>query len=90
MIFSIFDAILIRKRPRAAQRRMEIFVGLLTIALGALNVFFGEDVSWPRRLGIAVLCIAIGAHMVLSARRDARRERHEAEAESERDSSGLA
>jgi len=88
MIFSPLDALLFRRRSRSAQRRVEIFVGLVTIVLGAVGTFAAEDMSRLMRLGLGALCIVGGAQMMIGAKLDRRREQAEAAERAKRESSG--
>jgi hypothetical protein len=77
MIFSPLDALLLRKRPRAVQRRVETFVGAAMILVGTPCTFFAET-SLAKQVCFAVMCFAGGAWLIANARRDARRELAEA------------
>lgn len=73
MIFSPLDALLFRKRPRAAQRRVEIFVGAVIVLVGTPCGFFGATsvlgrICWP------AITLAGGISMIVNARRDAKHE----------------
>jgi hypothetical protein len=82
MIFSPLDALLFRKRPRAAQRRVEILVGAVIALVGTPCGFFGATsvvgrICWP------AMTLAGGISMIVNARRDAKRELAEKAASAE-------
>jgi undecaprenyl pyrophosphate phosphatase UppP len=79
MIFSPLDALLFRRRPRAAQCRVEIFVGAVMIVVGTPCAFFAET-SLPKQICFAVMSFAGGVWFIVNARRDAQRESAEASA----------
>lgn len=79
MIFSPLDALLFRRRPRAAQRRVEIFVAAVMIVVGTPCAFFAET-SLPKQICFAVMSFAGGVWFIVNARRDAQRELAEASA----------
>ena len=73
MIFSPIDALLFRKRPPAAQRRVEIFVGALIVLIGTPCGFFGATsllgrIYWP------AITLVGGISMIVTARHDAKQE----------------
>ena len=75
MIFSPFDALLFRRRSPAAQRRVEIFVGLILIVVGAPCGYFAENTSLLARLCLSGFSLAGGIYMVARAARSVERER---------------
>lgn len=70
MIFSPLDALIFRRRPRAAQRRVEIFVGALIVLVGTPCGFFAAA-TLAGQLCWAGLSLALGICLIVSARRGA-------------------
>ena len=73
MIFSPLDALLFRKRPPAAQRRVEVFVGAVIVLVGTPCGFFGATsiagrICWP-----AVMLLG-GISVIANARRGAKQD----------------
>ena len=73
MIFSPLDALLFRKRPPAAQHRVEIFVGAVIVLVCTPCGFFGATsvlgrICWP------AITIVGGVSMIVAARRAAKQE----------------
>ena len=73
MIFSPLDALLFRKRPPAAQRRVEIFVGALIVLVGTPCGFFGAT-SLLGRIFLPAITLVGGISMIVTARRGAKQE----------------
>jgi polyferredoxin len=73
MIFSPLDALLFRKRLPAAQRRVEIFVGAAIVLVGTPCGFFGATSLLGRIFWPAITLIG-GISMIVTARRDAKKE----------------
>jgi hypothetical protein len=73
MIFSPLDALIFRRRPRAAQRRVEIFVGALIVLVGTPCGFFAAA-TLPGQLCWAGLSLVVGIGLIVGARRGAENE----------------
>jgi hypothetical protein len=73
MIFSPLDALIFQRRPRAAQRRVEIFVGALIVLVGTPCGFFAAA-TLPGQLWWAGLSLVVGICVIVSARRGAKHE----------------
>lgn len=73
MIFSPLDALIFRRRPRAAQRRVEIFVGALIVLVGTPCGFFAAA-TLPGQLCWAGLSLVVGICLIVGARRGAENE----------------
>jgi hypothetical protein len=73
MIFSPLDALIFRRRPRAAQRRVEIFVGALIVLIGTPCGFFAAA-TLPGQLCWAGLSLVVGICLIASAKRGAENE----------------
>ena len=73
MIFSPLDALIFRRRPCAAQRRVEIFVGVLIVLVGTPCGFFAAA-TLPGQLCWAGLSLVGGICLIVSARRGAENE----------------
>ena len=71
MIFSPLDALLFRKRPPAAQRRVEFFVGAVIVLVGTPCGFFGATSLLGRIVWPAITLVG-GISMIVTARRGAK------------------
>lgn len=73
MVFSPLDALILRRRPRSAQRRVELFVGALIALVGTPCGYFTAttllgQVCWP------AVSLAVGIYAIADGRRDGRHE----------------